>query len=134
MEWALDFEQHTDRYMKQLIRGIKQEMADAHGTIEVETEWFMIAVNQALCVLEALQVYTRGADKALAKLGVNMAGKTLLPKQFGQLATVLPEYGGDLLIRKSPIRRAVAENIAKELAKIVVCDTTGDLKQPEIEI
>lgn len=134
VEWALDFETHVDRYTKQLIRGIKQEMADQFGEIEVETEWFMIGVYQALCMLEALQIYVKGCDKAIARYGVDMEGKTLLPKQFSQLAQLLPEYGGDLLIRRSPVRRAVAENIAKELTKIVVCDASGDLQQPEMNL
>ena len=134
LEWALDFEAHTDSHMKQLIRGIKQEHADLFGTMVSDTSWFLMGVEQALCVLEALQIYVRGCDKALERYGVDMRNKTLLPKQFNQLAKLLPEYGGGLLAAKSPVRRTVAENLAKELTKIVVSDASGDLQQPEMNL
>lgn len=131
MQWAMDFETYVTPLTREFIKGLKQEQSDTYGELDEDTNWLMMAVQQALCVLEALMHYTKGCDMALAKYGVDMRNKTILPKHFRKLAILLPEFGGDTLVN-SEARKKAAAGIAKELTKIVVSDKDGDLAQPEL--
>ena len=130
-QWALDFESHVQPLSREFIESLKQEQSEAYGELDQDTHWLMLAVQQALCVLEALKYYTKGCDMAIAKYGVDMDQKTLLPQHFQKLAILLPEFGGNTLVH-SDARKKAAAGIAKELAKIVVSDKDGDLEQPNL--
>lgn len=131
MQWALDFETYVAPLTREFINGLKREQSDTYGELDEDTNWLMTAEQQALCVLEALMHYAKGCDMALAKYGVDMRNKTILPKHFRKLAILLPEFGGDTLVN-SEARKKAAADIAKELTKIVVSDKEGDLAQPEL--
>lgn len=132
LQWAMDFEDYVKPHITALTEGIKREMTELGYNLDTDTFLFVMAVQHAQCALDALQVYANGCNKALSRYGVDMVGKTILPLHFTKLAVLLPEFGGNMFDRHSPIRRKAAGEIAKELAKIVVCDKNGDLDQPEI--
>lgn len=131
MQWAMDFETYVMPLFQAFIEDFKQEQGVAYDRLEEQTRWLMIAVQQALCVLDALKYYTLGCDLALAKYGVDMRNKTTLSRHFRTLGILLPEFGTDTLVN-SEARKKAAGAIAKALAKIVVADKDGDLEQPEI--
>ena len=130
-KWAMDFETYVMPLIRELINGLKQELGDTYGGLEGDAHWMIMAVQQALCVLDALMLYSKGCDIAIAKYGVDMRNKTILPQQFRKLAVILPEFGGDICVN-SEARKKAAAGIAKELAKIVVSDKDGDLQQPNL--
>lgn len=132
-KWALDFEAFVEPLSARFIDGLKKEQSEAVGEMEAGTYWLMMAVQQALCVLEALHLYARGCDMAIERYGVDMRDKTILPRHFRSLEVLLPEFGGDTLVR-SQARHKAASAIAVELAKIAVSDRDGDLDSPEMDI
>lgn len=132
MAWALEFEEYLRKPLRELCKGIKQEHEQAFGEVEVENGYYIMGVQQAQTMVEALIHYTKGCDRAIAKYGVDMTKRSIMPPVFRKLAILLPEFAGDLWIADSPSRRKAAETIALELTKIVVCDKDGDLDKPEI--
>lgn len=132
MEWAIDFEDYIKPHMDAMLEADRAEREAAFGKLEENTELLMTAVGQAMCMMKALRIYTKGCDLALKKYGVDMARRTLMPQQFAQLETLLLEFGGDTLNVCSTARSDAADTIALELTKIVVSDKDGDLELPEI--
>lgn len=129
--WAQDFETIISGYMQQLLSDTRAQLGEA---VESETRMLLIGVQQAMCICEALQIYTKGCDNALSRYGVYMRNKTLLPRQFRLLSMLLPEYSGNMRVTDITVRRNIAGNIAKELAKVAVCDMKGDLEQPDLQL
>ena len=132
MQWALDFEDYLKKPLRELCEGVKQEHETAYGEIDPEIGYYILGVQQAVAMVDAMILYTKGCDKAIARYGVEMKGKTILPPMFRELAVLLPGFAGDMWVANSPSRRKTAETIALELAGIVVCDKDGDLEQPKL--
>lgn len=132
MQWALDFEEFLRKPLREFCKGVKQEHEAAYGEIDPENAFLIMGVQQAVAMVDAITHYTRGCDRAIARYGVEMRGKTILPPMFRRLAILLPEFAGDMWVADSPSRRKAAEQIALELTKIVVSDKDGDLAQPEL--
>lgn len=126
-EWGLDFEDLVQPHIKRFFRELQKELADRFGELEAQTRYLILGVNEAVMVSDALTHYTRGCDKALAQMEVDMAGKTVRPAQFQQLARLLPEFAGDLWHKDSPARAKAAEALAKSLLSIKVTCKEGDL-------
>lgn len=127
-EWGLDFEDLVQPHIKRFFRELQKELADRFGELEAQTRYLILGVNEAVMVSDALTHYTRGCDNALARMDVDMRGKTTLPEQFQQLAKLLPEFAGDLWHKESPARAKAAEALAKSLLSIKVTCKEGDLE------
>lgn len=133
MQWALDFEEYLRKPLREFVKGVKQEQEATYGEVEPEHGYLIMGVQQAMAMVDAIIHYTKGCDRAIARYGVPMGGKTICPPMFRKLATLLPEFAGDMWIAESESRKKAAEQIALELTKIVVCDKDGDLAQPKMQ-
>lgn len=130
-QWAIDFEAYVMPITRGFISGFRQEHNQTCRALEGETYWLIIAVQQAICVLEALIHYTHGCDIAMTRYGVDIHRKSILPPHFRKLALILPQFCGDRFIRSNARKKAAAD-IAMQLTKIVVSDKDGDLPQPDL--
>lgn len=129
LNWALDFELFITPITEEYLNALKQELNQLFSGLNEQEYWLTVAANQALCMLEALQAYAKGCDKSLAKFGIDMTNKTMLPPSFQRLYPILHKFCRNIKLNPKP-RQKAANEIAVELAKIVVHDNAGDLLQP----
>ncbi|MCM1296829.1 MAG: hypothetical protein NC311_14925 [Muribaculaceae bacterium] len=119
MNWALDFEELLQDRLDRFVTDIGNELEEAFGRISPEYRVFLIGVQQAAMMLEALMTFVEGCDKAISDFGVELMGRSIMPRQFRKLAILIPEFAGDMWLAKSPSRNRTAKEVAMELTRIV---------------
>ncbi len=130
MNWALDFEQFVQPATEEMLRALPPKSDKLFSRLSDVEYWLVVAAQQARCMLQALSLYVGGCERALEQFGVNLGNKSLLPSQFRLLESLLPRFSLGVRFDDTP-RSKAANQIALELAKIVVCDADGDLPTPE---
>lgn len=117
-EWELAelFESLNKEAFKRLCNGLIAEIR--HDTnLNKEYETLVEAVQMAMTVLDALNLYAAQCDKFIRQY-YPQAPHSILPDHFTRLGILLPEYAGDCYNRHSKSRHITARILLSEINKI----------------
>lgn len=91
----------------------KLGLADDHKSL-------VIAVQQALTLMDAVKVYARRCDREIAAMGVWVCDCCLVHTEFLKLYDIIPQFAGDCYQPDIEARRLTAGIIARRLAEMPV--------------
>ena len=141
-----ELKREYDRFRRQAIRSRYEEMERRNG--ERFEEWFgddfrklfygldaeisrlkpdaeekmlMVAVQQALTLMEATDRYAAHCDTVLRSYGVWCPDKVLLQREFMELYRLMPLFAGDCLEAGAKTRKLTAAILYRRMMKNVEC-------------
>ena len=106
---------------------LKDDFYKMYNAIEMEVnkqklskdnKTLVIAVHQAMALIDAVKIYARWCDKEIAKFDVWVCDYCMVQKEFLMLDSVIPKTIGMLYIPNMPSRKLASSIIANKMKGI----------------
>lgn len=113
---GLRFEETFGADFRRLTNGIEMEVNKLDLTPEHRS--LVIAVQQALTLMDAVKIYARWCDKEIARHGVWVCDYCMVQTEFLKLFGIIPEFAGDCYRPDIEARRTTSKILANRLREI----------------
>ena len=123
-EHGLRFEERYGDDFRRLLFGIelevnKHDLVPAHRTL-------VIAVQQALTLMDAVKVYARRCDSRIASFGAWVCDCCMVHTEFMKLYDIIPQFAGDCYDPCIEARKLTAGILANRLEETALPDLLGE--------
>lgn len=115
---AEKFEDSNRADFSRLFYGIDMEVAKLD--LDPEYRALLVAVHQALTLMEAVRIYARECDAEARRYGVWMPDCAIVPGTFLRLYPLIPLYGGDCYTGPTEAGRLTSGILVNRLKKIKI--------------
>lgn len=107
-----------------ILNNLSSELSAESNVIGLNADYAVLvkAVQMALAVTGAMEVYARRCDQWLRRQGVK--GHSILDDRFRRLSILIPGFAGDCYNAHSPARIKATTALVKELLALELCDDT----------
>lgn len=117
-ERGLNFEDFIKPDLDKLTYALKDTIAKHN--LDREYAYFILAVQQALTLMDAVKEYSRYVDKRIASFGIPVRpeGMTIVQEEFIKLFPLIPLFAGDAYDPDPMERKLTAKIIANRLHEV----------------
>lgn len=121
-ELSILFADINERNFTKLCRGLDTEMGRvAH--FDAQNAYLIKAVQMTMTVIDTMKLFAEESDRWMEVHGVD--GHTVMPKFFGSLAILIPQFAGDCYDPRSESRKITARILLGEIKRIELFDENG---------
>ena len=110
------FEDFVQTHLSRLFNALefetmKQDIRKDYATL-------VIAVQQAMTVLDAVSIYARRCDSEIrTRYGIDVPDRCMVQREFLELYSLVPQFAGDCYDKDLPARRLTSGILINELQK-----------------
>lgn len=112
----------NDTAFNRLCYGLDTELGRI-DRFDPQNAYLIKAVQMTMTVIDTMKLFADESDAWMEAHGVD--GHTVMPKHFGPLAILIPQYAGDCYDPHSEARRITAGILLNEIKKIELYDENG---------
>ena len=113
---GIRFENLFEDDFERLVNGIEIEVNKLD--LKPEHKTIVIAVQQALTLMDAVKIYARWCDKEIARHGVWVCDYCMVQTEFLKLFPIIPVFAGDCYQPDIEARRTTSRILANRLREI----------------
>lgn len=115
---ALEFENLFTKDFRLLTLNLETEIKQLD--LNQDYKSLVIAVQQALTLIDAVKIYAKRCDNAMREIGVWTCDYCLVQTEFLKMAEIIPLFAGDSYQPNLKIRKLTAQILANRLEKLPI--------------